>query len=202
MRLNSSTPILRRRCERTPNSASSRTSRSIEPFEARLHADDVPRRIRIIGAVHCGLLDPFLEEFSRRLETVKLSPPSIPYISNVTGDWVRAEDATNPQYWVRHLRYTVRFADGLATLLADPNQVLVEIGPGNTLSSLARQQPVKPVAALPSLHTRWKRNDADFAFVALGRAGCRRARRLSRLHGGLRRNRVPLPPYPFERQRH
>ena len=181
------------------------TSRSIESFEARLHADDVSsRRIRIIGAVHCGLLDPFLEEFSRRLETVKLSPPSIPYISNVTGDWVRAEDATNPQYWVRHLRYTVRFADGLATLLADPNQVLVEIGPGNTLSSLARQQPVKPVAALPSLpHPMEKANDADVAFAALGRAWAAGAPvDWSRLHGGLRRNRVSLPPYPFERQRH
>ena len=65
--------------------------------------------------------------------------PTVPYVSNLTGSWMTAEDATNPSYWVRHARHTVRFADGLATILQDPNHILLEVGPGRTLTGLVRQ---------------------------------------------------------------
>ncbi len=180
-------------------------SGSIDLLEQRLQRDDVAaRRLKIIGAVHCELLDPFLEEFGKRLASIKFSAPTIPYISNVTGDWVKAEDACSPAYWVRHLRHTVRFSDGLATLLKDPHQVLVELGPGNTLTSLARQQPANPVAALPSMpHPTEVADDVEFAYKTVSRAWCAGASvDWRRVTGRARGHRISLPTYPFEQQRH
>ena len=86
------------------------------------------------------MLEPILAEFGAFCRTIRFSAPTIPYVSNLTGTWVTAADVTDPDYWVRHLRDAVRFSDGIATILADPNRVLLEIGPGRTLASLARHE--------------------------------------------------------------
>ena len=70
-----------------------------------------------------------------------LRPPAVPFFSNVTGDWITAKEATDPEYWVSHLRGAVRFADGLATLAENPQRVYLEVGPGKALTSLAGQPP-------------------------------------------------------------
>ncbi len=69
---------------------------------------------------------------------VPLSPPAIPFVSNLGGGWSGADEATDPAYWTRHLRGAVRFADGVRTLRADQDRLLVEVGPGAALSRLAR----------------------------------------------------------------
>ena len=99
------------------------------------------------------MLDPVLDEFGALLRSIKLSKPAIAWVSNRTGTWITAEQATDPQYWVDHLRGTVRFADCVATLAAEPGRLFLEVGPGKTLSSLARMNPaVTPAqAALPVL---------------------------------------------------
>jgi len=178
---------------------------SIALLERQLETKDVTsRRLKITGAVHCNLLDPFLEEFARGLSRVRFQEPRIPYISNLTGTWVRAQDATDPAYWVRHLRHTVRFADGLEALLEDSNRVLIEIGPGNTLTSLTRQQARKPVAVLASMpHAREAVSDAQHAYTTLGqawRAGAEIDWR--RQYGERTPQRVSLPTYPFAREHH
>jgi acyl transferase domain-containing protein/thioesterase domain-containing protein len=176
----------------------------IEAMEARLAELEVPsRRLRIRGAIHSALLDPYLQEFARAVGQVKLQPPRMPYISNVTGNWVKADDATSPDYWVRHLRYTVRFADGLATLLAEPNRVLIEVGPGNTLATLARQQTKKPKHSFPALpRPSQDEGAADLGFTALARAWSAGVPiEWTRMHSGAR-NRLSLPPYQFARTRH
>ena len=178
---------------------------NIAALESVLVAHNVPaRRLRIHGAGHCQLLDPHLEEFRTALQKVRMNPPQLAYVSNVTGDWVKTVDAVNPDYWVRHLRYTVRFADGLSTLLADPNRILIEIGPGNTLTALARQQRVKPVLAMPSLpHPSETVPATEVSYGALGKAWAAGAVvDWAQFHGRARRNRVSLPAYPFERTRH
>ena len=68
-------------------------------------------------------------------------PPQLPYISNVTGQWITAEQATDPAYYATHLRRTVQFAKGLEQLFADPNRVFLEVGPGHTLTALAKRHP-------------------------------------------------------------
>ena len=90
-------------------------------------------------------------EFADRVRRVSLHPPSAPFLSNLTGTWITPAEATDPDYWVRHLRNTVRFSEGLATLLKDANPVLVEVGPGRTLCGLAGLQHAEPAAAVHSL---------------------------------------------------
>ena len=70
---------------------------------------------------------------------MRLSRPQIPFISNVTGSWMSDQDATDPGYWARHVRSTVRFNDSLQEALKKPNSVLLEVGPGKVLSELARR---------------------------------------------------------------
>ncbi len=94
-----------------------------------------------------------LRAFTEEVKKVTLRPPQIHYLSNVTGRRITAAEATDPLYWTRHLRETVRFAEGLAELRKDPAQILLEVGPGQTLSTLTRQQEGKTRrAAWCSLH--------------------------------------------------
>lgn len=95
-------------------------------------------RVRISVAAHSKMLEPFLEEFKAGVSKIKLNPPAIPFVSNLSGDWIRNDEAIDPQYWVNQLRSTVRFSEGLSKILADSNAVFLETGPGNTLSSLVR----------------------------------------------------------------
>lgn len=178
---------------------------SIVAMEQALAAREVEStRVHIAVAAHSAMLEPILGEFERFCRTIQFKPPTIPYISNLTGAWITAAEATSPLYWVKHLRSTVRFADGVAALLQDPGRVLVELGPGRTLSSLAQQQPVKARAALSTLrHPKAEGSDVAFLLTALGRiwlAGSSPDWAL--VHADEERRRLPLPTYPFERKRY
>ena len=113
---------------------------------------------------------------------------------------------TRPDYWVAHLRNTVRFVDGLATVLAGEPKVAVEVGPGQVLSGFARQHPARTdgqvvVATLP--HPSETTPDDAFFLAAIGTLWAAGAPvDLGGLHSGERRRRVPLPTYPFDRVRH
>ncbi|MDN3638483.1 amino acid adenylation domain-containing protein [Simiduia curdlanivorans] len=89
-------------------------------------------------AAHSRYLDPILEPFRDYLASVSLQPPKVPFISNTTGTWITSEQATSPDYWVNHLRTTVRFSDGVQTLLQKPNRIFLEVGPGKILGSLIK----------------------------------------------------------------
>ena len=180
---------------------------AIEKLEATLAQEEVDfTRVRINVAAHSPMLEPVLDEFGRELAKIEFNPPTLPYVSNVTGTWVLPEDAVDPQYWVRHLRHTVRFADGLGTLLQEPNRVFLEVGPGQTLSSLLRMHPEKDKThtAVASLrHRKEEQSDQQFALTSLGRlwlAGVKPD--WAAYYGDELRYRVPLPTYPFERQRY
>ena len=95
------------------------------------------------------MMEPILGAFEERLRGVAFNPPRIPYLSNVTGTWIKTEEATDPAYWARHIRSTVRFRDNLAELFRKPEQILIEAGPGNVLTTLARQQGGAGGAGLP-----------------------------------------------------
>lgn len=176
----------------------------IAALEQRLTADGVEtQRLHVDVAAHSPMLDPFLDEFRRAVAAVTLSAPSLPLLSNLTGRWMTPEDATDPEYWVKHLRHTVRFHDGLTTLLANPKQVLLEVGPGRTLTSLSRRQAAKPLALVTSLrHPSEDLGDVTTMVSAVGRLWAVGVTPdWAAFHSG-RRRRVALPTYPFERQRH
>jgi amino acid adenylation domain-containing protein len=183
------------------------TPAALDALERRL-ADRgvVGRRLRAAHAFHSALLDPIIAPFAVQVGQISLHPPRIPYVSNLTGDWITAAQATDPHYWAQHLRHTVRFADGLATLLHDADPILLEVGPGRTLSTLARQQPAaagSPVALTSLPHPRDAQPEEAFALGTLGKLWLAGAQvDWAGLHADERRRRLALPTYPFERQRY
>ncbi len=178
---------------------------ALERLEAALEADEIDsRRVRINIAAHSSMLEPILAEFGAFFRGITLSPPQRPFVSNVTGTWITAAEATSPEYWVRHLRNTVRFADGVGILLEDEGRVLVEVGPGRTLATLAslhgarrREQPV-----LTSMrHPDEPVSDVAHALGMLARAWVAGVSfDTTSPWRDERRRRVPLPTYPFEHQ--
>ncbi|MEO8693215.1 MAG: SDR family NAD(P)-dependent oxidoreductase [Acidimicrobiales bacterium] len=177
----------------------------VAELERLLETRDVDfARIHIDVAAHSSMLEPILDEFAASCRRIAFSPPAIPYVSNLTGTWVTAADVTDPEYWVHHLRQAVRFRDGIEAILADPNRVLLEIGPGRTLAGLARQAMTKPTAVSPTMrHPNEAASDIAFALAAVGHAWEAGVELdPTRLFAGEQRQRVPLPTYPFERQRY
>ncbi len=117
---------------------------AIEHLERQLSGDSVIcRRLHTSHAFHSAMMKPAMEEFAAEVRSVERHVPQIPYLSNVTGQWITEADAVDPSYWARHLREPVQFSHGVAALLNDPAIVLLEVGPGQTLSALAGQQPGK-----------------------------------------------------------
>lgn len=98
------------------------------------------RRLRLTTAGHSSLVEAIAGEFAQATRGIGVDRPSIPCISNVSGTWLTDEEALDPLYWVRHLRATVRFGKGAATLLTRA-RIVLEVGPGTTLSTLVRQAP-------------------------------------------------------------
>ncbi|RKH37599.1 type I polyketide synthase [Corallococcus sicarius] len=177
----------------------------VEALEARLRERGVEhRRLHTSHAFHSVMMAPILDAFEARVRQTRLSPPKLPYLSNVTGAWVTAEQATDPRYWVEHLRQPVRFADALGALLQEPERVFLEVGPGQTLTLLARQ--AGPLAVGRAMLTSMRRpqdTTPDLAVLleAAGRLWMVGVQlKAQRLHGSTRR--VPLPTYPFQRQRY
>ncbi len=178
---------------------------AIAKLEAELAAEEIEHaRIHIDVAAHSSMLDTILVEFERFCRPIAFQRPKIPFVSNLTGTWITDAEATDPAYWVRHLRNTVRFDQGARTLLASGSRALLEVGPGRTLASLCRQQPKKAAVVTNALrHPNESVSDVAFLKEAVGRlwvAGVEidPVRFLPRKS----QRRVPLPTYPFERQRY
>lgn len=181
----------------------------IESLERRLaERGVVASRLQTSHAFHSRMMEPIASALSDLVRAVRLAPPRTPYVSNVTGTWITAQQATDPSYWVRHLCGAVRFGDGLAELLGQAERILLEVGPGQSLVAFARQHPAWDGdgrrLALPALrHELLREPDSAFLFGAIGRlwlAGVEID--WEALHAGERRHRIPLPTYPFERERY
>jgi len=158
-------------------------------------------------AFHSGMMEPILAPFMEVVASVPRHAPRIPYVSNVTATWVTEAQATSPQYWADHLRRCVRFAGGVEFLLSQPDPpLLLEVGPGQTLASLARQHPVRPAdhPIFASLDTERGRLDEPAALATtLGRLWLHGVSvDWNSVHADQQRRRIALPTYPFERTRH
>jgi acyl transferase domain-containing protein/acyl carrier protein len=173
----------------------------------------VCRRLPTTHAFHSKMMEDVIEPFTSEMRAIELHAPQIPFVSNVTGKWITAEDAQNPNYWSAHLREAVRFGDGLRQLLDSGWRVLVEVGAGQSLSSLAMQaenssdQSIhNPLLLVSSLRHAYEReSDVTYLQRALGKlwvAGLEID--WERYHGtaALERRRVSAPGYPFQRQRY
>ncbi len=191
-------------CNAPQLSVISGSGAAIEALQNRLQKAEIAcRPLHTSHAFHSPLMEEAIAPLLRHLEGVSLHPPEIPVISNVTGKELTPEQATDPQYWARHLRQTVRFSEGVEELLRDETALFLEVGPGKTASTLVKQQgngriaisslphPKDPISAekclLSTLSRLW------LAGVEVDWSG---------FYGDEKRDRVPLPTYPFERQRY
>jgi acyl transferase domain-containing protein len=177
----------------------------IERFERKLGEEGlVCRRLHTSHALHSAMMEPLLETFAAKLRDVKISPAQIPIVSTLTGTWMTADEASDADYWARQLRQTVRFADGLGEILKESETVLLEIGPGQTLSALAKQQAENRVVLSSLRHPQDSQSDVAYVLRTLGRlwtAGVEID--WPALHEEEpERKRIPLPTYPFERRRY
>src|SRR5262249_2845305 len=112
----------------------------IARLETALAGDGIAaKRLVVSHAFHSALMEPVLRPFEERVRAARLRAPSIPMLSNLSGTWITAVQATDPAYWSAHLRGTVRFADDLAVLAEDSSRVLLELGPGSAMTALARR---------------------------------------------------------------
>lgn len=164
------------------------------------------RHLHTSHAFHSAMMAPILEAFTAEVRKVRLNSPQIPFLSSPTGTWITLEQATDPAYWASHLRQTVRFADGRQELAKTSDLVLLEVGPGNTLTTLAKHPSFETPGqvVLSSLgHVLDDHQDTACLLKVLGKLWLEGVSvDWSGYYAHERRCRVPLPTYPFERKRY
>jgi amino acid adenylation domain-containing protein len=179
----------------------------IREFERELSSRRVScRYLQTSHAFHSPVMKPAADQLVSTVKNIKLGPPQIPYVSNLTGEWITAADATRTDYWAEHMCKPVRFADGLRAISEAGDFILLEVGPGTTLSSLARQQSdlragCVILSSLP--HPRDRRSDSEILLTTLGQLWLEGVKpNWAEFHAHNKRRRVRMPTYPFERQRY
>ncbi|HFA51232.1 MAG TPA: amino acid adenylation domain-containing protein [Bacteroidetes bacterium] len=196
----------------------SSTQKGIERLKAKLDKKGIDNAlIHISVPAHSPLIEPILDEFKKYLQTVDFQKPKLPFISNVTGTWISPKEATDPDYWIKHIRQTVRFADGLNTLMhpstvhrppstVSKNRIFLEVGPGQTLSSFARAFPTlngeKRLVLASVRHPKEQADDVEFIYRSVGKLWVNgKDIDWQNFYEGDRK-RIPLPTYPFEKKKY
>ena len=178
---------------------------AIAELAATLTAKGVANRLLPTShAFHSPMMEPIVAQFMALVKNTPRQAPTLHWVSSLTGTTITDDEATDPAYWAQQLRQPVRFMDGIGQLI-DPQLALIEVGPGQALTSLARQHGNRNAEQLivTSLHPG-QEFSADFEYL-LAAAGQLWTRGVTldwpRLHAGALRQRVALPTYPFSRQR-
>ncbi|MEV5431931.1 type I polyketide synthase [Streptomyces sp. NPDC052701] len=160
-------------------------------------------RLRVSHAFHSPLMEPMLADFRQVAESISYAAPAVPVVSNVTGKAATAQELTSPEYWVRHVREAVRFADGVRRLEEQGVTRFVELGPDGTLTALARTALTRPDAdplLVPVL-----RKDREEPLAALGALAALHARGAHVDWTAVLPGDPPpagLPTYAFQRRRY
>jgi acyl transferase domain-containing protein len=182
-------------------------TQAVSALQGKLEAQGVEcRAVATSHAFHSAMMDAALPEFLKVLQSVKLGEPKLRFMSNGSGREIRAAEATDPNYWVKHLRGTVNFDEGIAELRKLGAQVFLEVGPGTVLTTFAREslrdaRGVQVVASLP--HPKDPQPASTSVVNAVGRMWLAGARiDWAAFHAGEKLYRTSLPTYFFERQRY
>lgn len=180
------------------------TADDIDAFEKQMREKrHLCIRLQATHALHTPMMGPIQKEFEAQVGRLTLSEPKIPFISNVTGKWINPRDAVNPRYWAAHLRETVRYSDGLKVLMDIENAVFLEVGPGVVLSTHAAQYLRKgtghsvvnlvrsPDQKIPDMEYLTRKVGALWLYgIPIDWPA---------VYVGEKKNRVPLPVYPFDK---
>jgi phthiocerol/phenolphthiocerol synthesis type-I polyketide synthase E len=173
----------------------------------RMKAEGIEhQRVQIEVAAHSEEVEVILERYEECVRGVKREEPKRRFISNVSGKWVKEEEAKDAGYWRRQLRESVRFSEGVRELVEGGAKVMVEVGPGQGLRSLVKMQKkgerVEWVVGTMR-HPQKEQDDREYLAMEMGKlwmAGVEMD--WGKYYEGERRRRVRLPTYPFERQRY
>jgi amino acid adenylation domain-containing protein len=164
----------------------------------------VHRRLQSSHAFHSAMMDPIIDQFVGEVEKVRLNAPRMRYLSNLTGEWITEEQVTDPEYWGKQLRGTVQFAKGIRNLCDGSDRLTLEVGPGHTNITAIRQTLPKPALPLmlTTLDSQTEEPDVKHVLTVLGHLWLHGANvDWNAFASGEKRRRLPLPTYPFERQR-
>ncbi|MFP4133980.1 MAG: SDR family NAD(P)-dependent oxidoreductase [Halothece sp.] len=176
---------------------------AISQFQSQLEATGINSRLlHTSHAFHSPMMNPIVETFVAEVGEITLHPPKIPFISNLSGTWITAKEATDHNYWGKQLRQTVQFSAGVETLLQQ-ECIFLEVGPSNTLSTLIKQHSdtATVISSLP--HPKAKTRDRAQILQALGELWLNGiSPDWSAFYQQQRRQLLPLPTYPFQRQRY
>ncbi|MGD9210837.1 MAG: type I polyketide synthase, partial [Desulfobacteraceae bacterium] len=177
----------------------------IENFQRVLVETKVESKpLKTSHAFHSKMVEPILQSFRFALNQITFQSPTLPFISNLSGDWIEKEQCTSPEYWINHMRREVLFSKGIKTLQQDTNQVLIELGPGDTLCRLAQlsiNSQKTLITSLPRADAQEKSGNLALkqALTKLWTAGV--DLNWSKIFQQSKYSRIPLPTYPFERIR-
>ncbi|MFF3460395.1 type I polyketide synthase [Streptomyces sp. NPDC002730] len=160
-------------------------------------------QLRVSHAFHSPRMEPMLEEFRTIAATLTYSTPSIPVVSNLTGQLATPEDLGTADYWVRHVRQAVRFADGITHLAEQGVTTFIELGPDGTLSAMAQETLTHTDNTLFTPLLRKNRPEADTFTQAIAHAHVRGTELdWDGVFAGHHPNRIDLPTYAFQHQRY
>jgi amino acid adenylation domain-containing protein len=189
-----------------PSTIVAGTPEAVQAFEDKMKSKKrLCMKVNQTHALHTLLMEPVLKAFEQEVSQITLEEPRIPYISNVTGNWITKQQATDPNYWAQHMAQTVRFAEGVKELVKIPSAIFLEVGPGRDLSALVKRD-LDDTTQQQALNTVRPagQQDSDNRYLL---------QRIGQLwaiggtivwekydhHGSY--GRIPLPTYPFERQK-
>jgi len=163
------------------------------------------KRLNTSHAFHSHMMDPSIEPLMKIISSVKLSPPTIPIMSSVTGQWMKAEEAQDSKYWSMHARNPVNFLAAALRLTEENNHFFIEVGPGHSLESAikncAPSPDIKIIGLLGSVNNPIP--DDKVFHIALGKIWAYGGTiSFEILYENEKRRRIPLPGYPFERTKY
>lgn len=182
---------------------------SITEFASDLEARGITAKmLKTSHAFHSRMMEPMLDSFVESFDGVTLNEPSIPYQSNVSGTWITNQQCVDPEYYASQIRSTVRFADNLCSLLDnDDDHLMIEMGPGATLTQLSKIQIANTldvaISTLPAAKQA-SQNSVRSVNESVGRAWAAGLKldwdRFNPVGDQEIRRRIPLPTYPFNEQ--
>lgn len=183
-------------------------TKEVEQLQTALEKKEIVCKLLVTShAFHSVMMEPVVKPFEEKVKTISLSEPQIPILSTVTAQWMQPGEATDPAYWSHQIRKPVRFAEGIQSIWkSHPDLVMLELGPRNTATTMARQQSADPKKqiAIPSLGDTHL-NDAEWESMlsAIGQLWlCNVEVNWQNFYALEKRKRIPLPTYPFERKRY